>query len=407
MDYIGALFGALAWVFVLPKFFSTTEMAFVLGLATLCMAAIALVYFRKQLEHPYLLLLLNAFALILVSVGLYNARWTSHAEQALYRDQIVHLETSKFQHAVVTKSPAGQVSLYINGHLQFNQQDEYIYHENLVHPVMAAATRRGRVLVLGGGDGLAVREVLKYEDVTEVTLCDLDPMIVELARSHPALSALNQGSLQDARVVRIENRSLLAAKEHELLVPNQKSLGRRSETSVGRVQVLNLDAMKFLEQFSGQYDLVILDFPDPNSPELAKLYSTSFYRLLRERLHPHGLIVQQSTSPFYAKEAFLAVGRTMMNSGFVALPYHDNVPSMGDWGFWIAGSDAYMTKASLMSRLKEAAPLPSGLRHLSKERLAANFVFGRGQLIATEHEVNTMTRPVIYDYYRQGWQDFF
>ena len=210
MDYIGALFGALLWVFILIKHFSITETAMVLGILNVITATVALIVFNPYTFHFKKLLWGCLMSLVILGVGLSVAdKWTSHAEQYLYRDRIILSKTSKYQHIVVTKSFAGEFSCYINGHLQFNSKDEYIYHENLVHPAMAIASKRKKVLVLGGGDGLAVREIIKYPDVESIILVDLDPEMTDLARNDPNFRNLNNNSLVDARLKILKNNALI------------------------------------------------------------------------------------------------------------------------------------------------------------------------------------------------------
>ena len=408
MDYVGALCGALVWVFILPKFFSTTQMAFVLGIVTIATAGVGLLYFRRHIDSFKLLCALTALSLVLVIGGLRVAdRWTAYAEQALYRDRILYSTTSRYQHVVLTESDAGATTLFINGHLQFSSQDEYIYHENLVHPAMLIASQKKRVLILGGGDGLAARELLKYPGVETITLCDLDPMIVELAQTHPRMVELNHNSLNDARLFVVENNALLPSATRELWVPNQRAMSSRAVSKVGTLRIVNVDALEYLKQVPGTYDVVILDFPDPNAPELAKLYSLGFYRLLRSRLAPGGLIVQQATSPYYAKEAFLTIGRTIESAGFAVLPYHDTVPSMGDWGWWLAGDIRWHSPASLRAQIQGAKPGSVPTRYLTEEKIRASLAFGAKQLETAHREINTLTSPVVYDQYIQGWETYF
>ncbi|MBN1961165.1 MAG: polyamine aminopropyltransferase [Deltaproteobacteria bacterium] len=408
MDYIGALCGALIWVFVLPKFFSTTKMAFVLGLMNIAVAGFALIYFYALIEKRRLVSLAIIVSFSLVTVGYFIAdQWTSYAEQALYRDRIVYAKTSKYQHLVITEKATGSFSFFINGHLQFNSNDEYIYHENLVHPAMLIAPKKERVLILGGGDGLAAREVLKYKEVKELTLCDIDPMVVELARFNQLMRTLNQDSLFDARLHLIKNKALMKAAERDLWTPDHKSLSPRKMAKVSHVTIINVDAMKFIEQVQGQYDVVIVDFPDPNAPELAKLYSQSFYQLLRKQLAPGAVFVQQSTSPYYAKEAFLNIGRTIKSAGFAAIPYHEDIPSMGDWGFWIAGDTKWYSEKSLRMQFENADTTNIPLQYLTNDTKQASLAFGAQQLISSNNDINTLTSAVVYRYYLKGWQQYF
>ncbi|MCP4685352.1 MAG: spermidine synthase, partial [bacterium] len=273
------------------------------------------------------------------------------AEQYLYRDKVVFSHTSDYQHIVVTESKAGDVSCYINGQLQFNSFDEYIYHEQLVHPAFVLAPVRKRVLVLGGGDGLAVREILKYSEVESITLCDLDPVMTELARNNEYFAEMNRNSLQDARLVVIDNHALVPSGTEPILVRSQKNPYNAPAGTVAEVAIINIDAARFVEQISGVYDVIIIDFPDPNTPELAKLYSKKFYTQIARKLAAYGIMVQQATSPVQAKEAFLCIGRTMEASGLAAVPYHDNVPSFGEWGWWIAGRKERYAAEDLQTKL--------------------------------------------------------
>lgn len=408
MDYIGSLCGALFWVFILPRFFTMVEMAFVLAFFTIMAAWVTLFYFRALVHYKTGLL-----ALLLISTGVLaysfaNTReWTQYAEQYLFRDRIVFSKTTRYQHIVITQSRAGETSCYINGHLQFNSEDEYIYHENLVHPAMLTAQRRNRVLILGGGDGLALREVLKYPDVKEVTLVDLDPVMTDLAATNPYFVKMNQGSLASGRVHLIQNHALMESGTQKLMLLNQKSGFKRTGGDVAEIKILNIDAAKFVEQAAGRYDVIILDFPDPNTLELAKLYSRNFYEHVKKRLAVSGVLVQQSTSPIHAKEAFLCIGRTLAASGFSVVPYHDNVPSFGEWGFWMGGHASTRSPEKIRKELTEIASIPVTTRYLVPELIHASLVFGKDQLLSRNTDITTLTTSPVYHYYLQGWKNSF
>ncbi len=405
MDYMGALVGALAWVFVLPKFFSLMEIAIILGLVTWVSAMMGLLFFWRRIDRPAAILGFGLAAGVLLAVGFWRAQdWELHGQQHLYQDPIVLSKTSVYQHIVVTQGKTGDTSLYINGHLQFNSIDEHIYHEDLVHPAMTLAQRHDRVLILGGGDGLAAREVLKYQDVKQLVLCDLDPAMTDLAAQNSYLVKLNQGSLTDARTQVLINGAIEPGEEYDVDVRNRDFGYPARVESVGKVRILNTDALKFLEQFKGQFDVVIIDFPDPNAPELAKLYSNLFYAHLKKRLAPGAIFVQQSTSPFWAKEAFLNIGRTMASAGLVAIPYHDDVPSFGEWGFWIGGEGRGVSESLLKDKLRQAPPLVVNTRYLTPELMAAQLVFGKGDLVSEHNDINTILSSRLHEYYLQGWQ---
>jgi spermidine synthase len=326
---------------------------------------------------------------------------TLKAEQFLYRDPVVTSVTTPFQHIVLTKNSSGNLRCYINGHLQFNEADEYIYHENLVHPAMHIAKQREHVLVLGGGDGLAVREILKYSEVRSVTVVDLDPMMTDLASSDPSLVRINGGSMIDPRVTRRTASGIIEGEAYQNSQTSQYERFPSQLHETATLHVINLDADEFVKSVDRHYDVVIMDFPDPNSPDLAKLYGRPFYDHLEHTLNPGAVIVQQSGGCFQAREAFLCIGRTLQAAGIDAVPYHENVPSFGEWGWWIAkhGQSATETRAALAGLRKVDVPT----RYLTSELIAASVVFGKNQLVSTHRDFTSLTEPRVYHYHLQGW----
>jgi spermidine synthase len=221
-------------------------------------------------------------------------------EQQRYQDRIIYEEQTPSQKIVLTEWK-GYHWLYLNNNEQFSSYDEYRYHEPLVHPAMHASVARRNILILGGGDGLAAREVLKYPEVEEITIVDIDERVVELCKTHPAIASLNQGAL-----------------EHE------------------KVRTRFKDAYIFMENAADLYDVIIIDLPDPKTADLARLYSKEFYMLCKKRLSKGGAIVTQATSPHFAREAFLCINKTLEESGFSTLALQNHVPTMGQWG-WVMG----------------------------------------------------------------------
>ena len=287
--------------------------------------------------------------------------------QQLYRDPVVHAERSRYQEIVLTRSvpepgrSATDLRLFLNGDLQFSSIDEYRYHEALVHPAMRGA--HGDVLVLGAGDGLAAREILKYPDVRSVTLVDLDPAVVELARREPQLRELNGGSLTDPRV-----------------------------------RVLNLDAFAWLRTATDRFDVVIADLPDPDETATAKLYTIEFYTLIRPVLAPGGRLVVQSGSPYFAPRSYWSIERSIREAGFATVPYHVDVPSFGDWGFVLAAPGDVAPELALPD---DRPPL----RFLTPEVVAAAATFpaDRARL---DMPANTLLRPRVLDYAREEWRGY-
>lgn len=404
MDYIGALCGALFWVFLLTRHFTIVETGFIIGTITLGTTILCLLLFQTNIQHTKPLWAISILALLSMGAGFSQAKdWAHHAEQYLYRDRIIFSQTTKYQHIVITESPAKTVACYINGHLQFNGFDEHIYHENLVHPAMHIAPRKKNVLILGGGDGLAARELLKYDEVVSITLVDLDPAMTDLAQQNEHFIRMNENSLRHAKLKNLRNHALIAESTQALYVPNQNSLDPTQNDLVAKVSVLNLDAAKFVAQAPSKYDVIIIDFPDPNAIELSKLYSQHFYGLLRNKLAADGIFVQQSTSPTHAKEAYLCIGRTMESAGLAVIPYHDNVPSFGEWGWWIGGRDDHYTSDTLRNKITSVSTLEVNTKYLTHSLVHASLAFGKDQLSSTNLDINTITTPKVFSYYLQGW----
>jgi len=404
MDYIGALVGSLLWIFFLPKFFTIIETAFVLGLLNLMVAMFTLFFFRNLVVRTRALAGFTLVSFIFLIIGLLSSQgWTSYAEQQLFRDRIIFSETTPYQHIVLTRSRSDDISCYINGQLQFNSFDEFIYHENLVHPAFILAPDAEDILILGGGDGLALREVLKYPQVESVVLCDIDPLMTTLARQNEYFIEMNRNSLADAKVTVLENHALQPVEDTTLLIENQRIKVRKEFESVADVSIINLDAARFVEQISGVFDIIIMDFPDPNNPDLSKLYSDVFYYHVKDKLAADGVLIQQSTSPVHAKEVFALIGRTMRSAGLAVIPIHDNVPSFGEWGWWIGGRAEFWHEETLARSLRNTDSLAVSTQYLTPAVVQASLDFGRNQLKSESSEINTLTNGLAFVYYTDAW----
>lgn len=335
-DYIGALLGGLAFPFLLLPMLGQIRGALVVGVVNAVAAAvIAFVLFGRTFSRRARTAVAVATALViglLVTALVTAGQIEATARQSLYRDPIVHAERSAYQDIVVTESSGGapDVRLFLNGDLQFSSTDEYRYHESLVHPALSGD--RSSVLVLGGGDGLALREVLSYPDVDDVTLVELDPAMIELARTMPQIRELNQDAFADPRV-----------------------------------DVITADAFTWLRTHHTSYDAIIVDMPDPDQTETAKLYSVEFYALVRAHLAPGGLATVQSGSPYFAPKSFWCISSTLTEAGLTVTPYQVDVPSFGNWGFHLVSTA--VTPPAL--QMDPAAPP----RFLTEPLLAASLVF--------------------------------
>jgi spermidine synthase len=272
-DYLGAMAFMLLWVFWLLPNFPITEISFMVSGLNFLVAIIAVVYFGVRGDFTNFSFVVGAMmcAVVLLGYGyMQNREWGTLLEQRFYEDPIVAKRTTQYQHLVLTKSVSARCGteyrLYINGNTQFASCDEAVYHENLVHPAMQVAKKNERVLILGGGDGLALREVLLYKP-KEVTLVDLDPEMVEFARTDPNLRKLNRESLADARVSTLAPAGV--ENDNGLFIPIFEDTGEDDEVTkqpkvekITEVRRMHIDAGKFLENFTGVYDVIIIDLPD-------------------------------------------------------------------------------------------------------------------------------------------------
>jgi spermidine synthase len=322
-------------------------------------------YLLRPLLNPAGLFGLRARAgivLILLLAALSQAdRLTTLAEENTLPHPIVYSKSSPYQRIVLTRGDGG-FQLYLNGNLQFNSVDEYRYHEALVHPVLSAVRSPSRVLVLGGGDGLALREILRYQAVQSVTLVDLDPEMTSLSQKFPALAELNRNSLSDSRVT-----------------------------------VINNDAFLWVQEPGPQYDAAILDFPDPGTFSVGKLYTTRFFRLLKQRLAPGAAIAVQCTSPLVAPRAYWCIIATLEASGFQVRPYQASVPSFGIWGFALAAAEPFAVPSSI------APEVASQLRFLDRQSLEGLFQFPL-DVRRVETELNRLDNQALVRYYDSEWR---
>jgi len=406
-DYIGSLAGALIYVFVLLRFFPITEAAFLTAGMNFFLALVTFLYFtRKQIIRRNIpLLVIMAVTCAAVIFGfMNNRRWQITSEQSLYDDPIVYSRTSQYQHIVITHfKPLNEIRLFLNGNLQLCSTDEARYHESLVHPAMALARTRSRVLILGGGDGCALREVLKYPDVEMVSLVDLDPAMTTLAATHPLLVRLNGHAFDNARVTTLTGSGVSPGDFCQIY---QGASGRRRKPAdvrhVAEVRVMNLDADKFLEQVKGLWDVIIVDMPDPSTPELTKLYAREFYLKVRHRLAKTGIVSVQATSPYLAKESYLCIGRTLAAAGFSILPYHENVPSFGDWGWFLCARKSW--DQGLGKQRIAALEFAVPTRFLTPGVFRRGLVFGKDMNQSRYTGINTLLFPVLLSYYNhESW----
>ncbi|MBM81635.1 MAG: spermidine synthase [Planctomycetaceae bacterium] len=404
MDYVGSLIGALLFAYVLLTRLSVERISLILGCVNILLAIAGVAFFWPMVKRRQLFLVACGLAAATLGVGLSQSRtWMAELQQRCFVDPIVYSKTTKYQHIVLTESiPEDRLRLYLDGHLQFSSDDEAIYHEMLVHPPMSLARSRQRILILGGGDGLALREVLKYSDVESVVLVDIDPAIIELAREHPKLVSINGNALQDARVETRLPEGVGEGPESPVWRPTKRDpLVDNTEYKIADVTVATVDADLFLRNVNEKFDVVIIDFPDPRSVELGKLFSVDFYRQLTRRLSDGAVVSIQSTNIFRGELVFRCIGETLKTAEYNVLPYHEHVPSFGEWGWHLAwhGKDS----AAMKARIKELKQFAVPTTHLTPEVLGAAFIFGKDwQNLEEVILPNTKMQPVVMQYYRRS-----
>jgi spermidine synthase len=360
-DYLGALVASLLFPLVFVPRLGLFRTSLLFGLLNVAVAFATIRLFRNEIGSPGGLLAKAAAVTVLLLAGFVSAdRLSEMAEEQQYADEVLFAKSSPYQRVVLTRNKAG-FQLFLGGHLQFSSVDEYRYHEALVHPAFAVVPGARRVAVLGGGDGLAVREVLRHPSVESVTLVDLDPLVTRLARENPLFVELNGGAHRPPPVT-----------------------------------VVNHDAMRWLEEGTDLFDLVFVDFPDPNGFAVGKLYTKRFYSLLKRRLDPDGAFAVQSTSPLFARKSFWIIDRTIEAAGFATRPYHAAVPSFGEWGWVLAAPRPFEAPSRVIA----------GLRFLSDATLPALFSFGPDMARWAEAPVNRLHDQALVRTYESEWRKF-
>jgi spermidine synthase len=358
-DYLGALGASLLFPLLLVPKLGLVRSALVFGMLNTAVALWSTYLFQHQLGRAHVLRAscLVVFGL-LVGGTVMADKISKAADNNLYADEVIFSRQTRYQRIVLTKWK-DDLRLFLSSHLQFSSKDEYRYHEALVHPGLSALPGARHILVLGGGDGLAVRELLKYPTVESITLVDLDPEMTKLFSTHPVFSELNQ---------------------HSLTQP--------------RVHVINADAFTWLDSNTNIYDFVVVDFPDPTNYSLGKLYTTAFYRLLARHLSANGLFVVQSTSPLYARQSYWCIVQTLQEAGLRTYPYHVYVPSFGEWGFVLAGHTEF----------EAPQQLPAGLKFLSARNVPELFLFPN-DMLPVQVESNHLNDQVLVRYYEREWKE--
>ncbi|MGL5755600.1 MAG: polyamine aminopropyltransferase [Paraclostridium sp.] len=358
-DYIGGLIGSLAFpLFLLPTlgYFSTS---FLVGTINIVISIVIMHKYKDYIKNINIFKTISYIAVVFMFFGIvFSENISRSIENSLYRDRVILSTQTKYQKIVMTKHK-DDLRLYLNGNIQFSEKDEYRYHEAIVHIPMGASKSHENILILGGGDGLAVRELLKYDDVKNITLVDIDKEMVDICKTNPLVTDINHNSLSN-----------------------------------NKVKLVYEDAFEFLENTKDNYDVIVVDLPDPNNDSLNKLYTNVFYRLCQNVLSPNGVMTVQSTSPYYAKKAFWSINKTLKSEGFNVYPYHVQVPSFGDWGFNLCTRNNIDT-ADIKIKIET--------KFLNKDSIESIFNFGEDERIDIKSiDTNTLSHPKLINYYEDS-----
>ncbi len=357
IDYVGALFASILFPMVLVPYLGLMRTSFLFGALNVSVGLWTIYLFREHLYEAKRLAVMGGVFLVLIIGGFIFSNEMLHFSESLkYSEPIVYKKQSKYQRMIVTGSQTG-LRLYLNGNLQFDSFDEYRYHEALVHPGLASIKNPKDILVLGGGDGMAIREILKYPTIESITLVDLDPAMTDLFTNSELLASLNNYSFKDPKV-----------------------------------KVINTDAFVWLKDNKKQFDFIVIDFPDPSSYSLGKLYSKSFFKHLRPALKVTGAFAIQSTSPYFARESYWCVGKTIEESGFKVWPYHAYVPSFGEWGYFIGSMSSY----------ELPKVFPDKLRFITDKSLPSLFNFSP-DMDKVEVPVHRLNNQILVRLFEKEW----
>ncbi|WP_442786856.1 polyamine aminopropyltransferase [Flavobacterium suncheonense] len=358
-DYIGALLASILFPLVLVPQLGVMRTSLFFGMINVGIAIVLCFLLHKELQKPFILKAkaMVSFLMLLLTF-IFSERILSYSESKLYGENIVYTHSTPYQRIVLTHNKS-DYRLYLNNNLQFSSADEYRYHEALVHPVMSAASKVENVLVLGGGDGLAVREILKYKEVKKITLVDLDEGMTRLFKTNKILTDLNKSSLLNPKV-----------------------------------KVYNQDAYIWVKDAKEKFDVVIIDFPDPSNYSLGKLYSLNFYRTLQNVLKPQSMIVVQTTSPYFAPKSFWCINKTIGAVFSKTDAFHAYVPSFGEWGFTIAANSPSDDFKRLHRRV-------NGLRFYNYQFDKLNYF--SGDMMSRDVEINRLDNQILVRYFDEEW----
>ncbi len=357
-DYIGGLLASLIFPLVLVPYLGLIRTSLFFGLLNIFVALLLLFRFKEARQYRNRFIVIISLSVIVFLVAFaYAEKIMAYSESMTFQDKVIYSKSTQYQRIVITKNNR-ELRLFLNGNLQFSSADEYRYHEALIHPAMQALPNAKNVMVLGGGDGLAVRELLKYPQLQSIKLIDLDPGMTRLFQKNEMLTQLNKHALNDKKV-----------------------------------QVINTDAYNFVRTDSNKYQLIIIDFPDPANYSVGKLYTNSFYKEIYRILADDGIVVVQSTSPYIGRRSFWCIDHTIASVGFLTMPYHTYVPSFGEWGYVMATKN---------HSWKNDGTFAAGLRYVNAATIR-DMMFFPPDMAEVPTEINRLNNQVLVHYFENDW----
>ena len=373
-DYYGSLMGGIFFAFVGLPYLGLTYTPIVLGLVNFSVAIGLLFVLWKRIEMKLKIRITSVasvLCVVLLSAFFVAQPIIKYGEQKKYKDKVVYTEQSKYQKIVITQWK-NDYWLFINGNQQLSSFDEEMYHEPLVHPALSLTKTPHNILVLGGGDGCAIREILKYPDVKKITLVDLDPAMTNLGKNNDIMTGINQNAFDS-----------------------------------DKVSIINTDGYHFIENTREMYDAIIIDLPDPKTIEISRLYSYEFYSKCYKHLKKYGVIVTQAGSPYFASNAYNCINKTIQKAGFSTIPMHNQVVTLGEWG-WILGAKN-ISSENLKTELLNLEFDSMDTKWINGEAMSLLTSFGKDffKQDSSTIEVNEIHNPVLYKYYLNGTWDIY
>lgn len=358
LDYFGALIASLLFPLIMLPYLGLMRSAYLVATLNIAVAVLIL----KQMKASKIIMTISVIVtMLLVGFFIFATEIEHGIDKRTYKDPVMWQKQTPYQKIVLTRYK-NDTRLFLNRNLQFSSLDEARYHETLSASALSSVANPKRVLIMGGGDGLLTRDVLKYPSVEHITLVDIDEVMTNLAKTNHLLTDINQRSLHDPRV-----------------------------------SIVNQDAFQFAFSTKDKYDVVLIDLVDPSNEKLAKLYSEQLYRQIGNILTERGVMVTQATSSFFSPHAFYMVANTVKfaHPGRYVTAFSVNVPSFGEWGFVMSTPQAEVVVSQ---------PLPKNLRYQNQKLLT--FLTKQNAISVPSGPTSTLVSPRITDVYNSDMRQW-